>query len=61
MELDPSRCLNCGDRYQARALCRPDQPAKDCTRPQLQPHVHVYCTKCLAEWFEEFVLCGDVG
>jgi hypothetical protein len=45
-------CLNCGGRYQVRMRCTEEQPAKNCTAPQLRPHVHVGCRKRGAEWPE---------
>jgi hypothetical protein len=52
MGSDLAPCLNCNDRYPSRLRCTEEEPARDCTTPQLRPHTHVYCTKCMAEWFE---------
>lgn len=46
-------CLTCDGRYHIRIRCADDdKPALLCDAPQPRPHVHVACTRCLAEWVE---------
>ena len=43
------RCPWCGDRYHVRVRCTVEPPARNCESPEIQPHVHVVCTRCGAE------------
>jgi hypothetical protein len=54
-------CLSCADRHPRRLRCTEDEPAKDCTAPQLRPHTHCYCLRCEAEWFEVADVRPNVG
>jgi hypothetical protein len=57
----PAPCLNCNDPHPCRLRCTEEQPAKDRATPQLRPHVHGYCIKCGAEWFEAADARPNVG